>query len=81
MLYLSTQRNTFQAVLAMDSYEMKSFVSFRYFDIKTNRIRPAIMGIQASDSDFTYNYNGDIYKLHDVAGYGTCMKVLIIYLN
>ena len=74
------QRNTFQAVLAMDSISMKSFVSYRYLDIKANPIRPATMGIQALKSDEYYNYVGDVYQLHKVVGVGT-RKNLCIFLH
>ena len=66
------QKNTFQAVLAMDAYNMKSFVMFGYREIKLNSIRRAMMGIQAVKSAFNYNYKGDIFKLAQVPGFGTC---------
>ena len=65
----------------MDSFAMKSFVSFRYLDIKTNPVRPAMMGIQAVDSGFSYNYAGDVYQLPHVVGVGTCKPIMLIAFN
>ena len=75
------QRNTFQLILAMDTNNMKSFVSFRYEDIKWNSIRPAMMGIQAIKSNIAYNYLGKVYDLDKVSGNGTREYIVSYILN
>lgn len=45
---------------------MKSFVSFRYDEIAWSNIRPAMMGIQAVKSNFSYNYPSNVFQLDGI---------------
>lgn len=50
----------------MDTKSMKSFVSFRYDEIAWSNIRPAMMGIQAAKSNFSYNYPSNVFQLDGI---------------